>query len=83
VTGVASLSDLKKLSRIGGKTIIIYVGTTAIAVTLGLLIVNVLKPGTPRRSEVLSSFSWTSCPTTSSPRLLRTRACSRWSSWPS
>jgi Na+/H+-dicarboxylate symporter len=45
VTGVASLSDLRKLSRIGGKTIGIYVGTTAIAVTLGLLIVNVLRPG--------------------------------------
>jgi proton glutamate symport protein len=45
VTGVASLSDLKKLSRIGGKTIAIYIGTTAIAVTLGLFIVNVLKPG--------------------------------------
>ena len=45
ITGVASLSDLKKLSRIGGKTIAIYIGTTAIAVTLGLLIVNVMKPG--------------------------------------
>ncbi len=45
VTGVASLSDLKKLSRIGGKTIGIYVATTAVAVTLGLLIVNVLDPG--------------------------------------
>ena len=45
VTGVASLSDLKKLSRIGGKTIAIYVITTAIAVSLGLFVVNVLKPG--------------------------------------
>ncbi len=45
VTGVASLSDLKKLSRIGGKTIGIYIGTTAIAVTVGLGIVNVLQPG--------------------------------------
>ena len=45
IMGVASLSDLKKLSRIGGKTIAIYIGTTAIAVTLGLLIVNVLRPG--------------------------------------
>jgi Na+/H+-dicarboxylate symporter len=45
VTGVASLSDLKKLSRIGGKTIGIYVGTTAIAVTIGLVTVNVLQPG--------------------------------------
>ncbi len=45
ITGVASLADLKKLSRIGGKTIGIYLVTTAIAVTIGLVIVNVMKPG--------------------------------------
>ncbi len=45
VTGVASLSDVKKLSRIGGKTIVIYLGTTAFAVTIGLLSVNILNPG--------------------------------------
>ena len=45
VTGVASLSDLRKLSRIGGKTIAIYLATTTIAVTLGLLLVNIVKPG--------------------------------------
>jgi Na+/H+-dicarboxylate symporter len=45
VSGVASLSDLKKLSRIGGKTIAIYVATTAVSVTIGLVIVNVLQPG--------------------------------------
>jgi Na+/H+-dicarboxylate symporter len=45
ITGVASLSDLRKLSRIGGKTIAIYIATTAVAVTIGLLVVNVLRPG--------------------------------------
>ena len=45
ITGVASLSDVKKLSRIGGKTIVIYIGTTAVAVTIGLITVNTLKPG--------------------------------------
>ncbi len=45
ITGVASLSDTKKLSRIGGKTITIYVVTTAIAVTIGLISVNILQPG--------------------------------------
>ncbi|MFQ5630628.1 MAG: dicarboxylate/amino acid:cation symporter, partial [bacterium] len=45
ITGVASLADVQKLSRIGGKTIAIYIGTTAIAVTLGLILVNVLQPG--------------------------------------
>ena len=45
ITGVASLSDLSKLSRIGGKTILIYVGTTLIALIIGLVIVNILQPG--------------------------------------
>ena len=45
ITGVASLSDIRKLSRIGSRTIIIYVSTTAIAVTLGLVLVNVVRPG--------------------------------------
>ena len=45
VTGVASLSDINKLSRIGGRTITIYIGTTALAVIIGLLSVNFLKPG--------------------------------------
>lgn len=43
--GVASLSDLRKLSRLGGKTIAVYLVTTTIAVTLGLVLVNLLEPG--------------------------------------
>ena len=46
ITGVASLSDMHKLSRIGGKTITIYIATTAISVTIGLILVNILQPGT-------------------------------------
>lgn len=45
ITGVASLSDIRKLSRIGGKTLVIYIGTTAFAITIGLLMVNILQPG--------------------------------------
>lgn len=45
VTGVASLSDLRTLSRIGGKTLAIYIGTTAVAVVIGLVVVNSMKPG--------------------------------------
>ena len=45
ITGVASLSDMKKLSRIGGKTIAIYIGTTVVALVIGLVLVNVMKPG--------------------------------------
>ena len=43
--GVASLSDLRKLSQIGGHTIFIYILTTLVAITLGLAIVNLTKPG--------------------------------------
>jgi Na+/H+-dicarboxylate symporter len=45
ITGVASLADLRKLGRIGGKTVGIYLVTTAIAIVIGLVIVNLLRPG--------------------------------------
>jgi Na+/H+-dicarboxylate symporter len=45
VNGVASLSDLSKLSRIGGKTIAIYLGTTLVALVIGLALVNSIGPG--------------------------------------
>ena len=61
VTGVASLSDLRKLSRIGGKTIAIYIATTALAVTIGLVIVNVLQPGKyippDLRDELMATYA--------------------------
>ncbi len=45
ITGVASLSDLQKLSRIGGKTIALYMMTTVVALTIGVLVANVINPG--------------------------------------
>jgi proton glutamate symport protein len=45
IGGVASLADIRKLSRIGAKTLLIYLVTTTIAVTTGLVIVNLVRPG--------------------------------------
>ena len=45
IKGVASLSDISKLSRIGSKTIALYLTSTVVAVTIGLLIVNTMQPG--------------------------------------
>jgi Na+/H+-dicarboxylate symporter len=45
IVGVSNLGDISKLSRIGGKTIGIYLVTTVLAVTIGLILVNVFKPG--------------------------------------
>lgn len=45
VKGISSLSNISKLSRIGLKTIVIYIITTVIATTVGLGLVNVIQPG--------------------------------------
>ena len=45
IKGVASLSDISRLSRIGSRTIIFYLVSTVIAVTIGLGLVNTVKPG--------------------------------------
>ena len=50
IVGVSSLNDMSKLSRIGGKTVTIYLFTTALAISIGLGIANMVKPGT-RLSE--------------------------------
>tara|TARA_B100001093_G_C26814947_1_gene1009279 strand:- start:520 stop:1815 length:1296 start_codon:yes stop_codon:yes gene_type:complete len=45
IKGVSSLSDISKLSRIGSKTVVLYLISTVLAVTTGLVIVNTLQPG--------------------------------------
>ena len=45
IKGVASLSDISRLSRIGSRTVALYLTSTVIAVTTGLFIVNTLQPG--------------------------------------
>ena len=45
VKGVSDLRDLSRLSSLGGKTVALYLMTTVVAVTLGLVVVNVVGPG--------------------------------------
>ncbi len=45
MVGTASLGDLRKLGRIGGKTVVYYFVTTAFAVSVGLLLSNIIQPG--------------------------------------
>jgi len=45
LVGTASLNDIRKLGRIGTKTIAYFLCTTAVAITIGLFLVNTLKPG--------------------------------------
>jgi Na+/H+-dicarboxylate symporter len=59
ITGVASLSDLTKLSRMGGKTIAIYLMTTVVAICIGLILVNTLKPGESIPDDVAANLQAT------------------------
>ena len=61
VTGVSGLSDITKLSRIGAKTISYYLITTVLAISIGLLLVNMIKPGrsfpAEKRVELLTKYA--------------------------
>lgn len=45
IIGVTSLKDINKLSRMGGKALGIFIMTTVFAITIGVIIANVAKPG--------------------------------------
>ncbi len=45
IVGISGLSDIKRLGRVGAKTLGIYLLTTVFAVSLGLVLVNLIKPG--------------------------------------
>lgn len=60
IKGVSDLKDISKLSKMGGRTIATYVITTVIAVSVGLLVVNIVQPGKSiseeTRTELLESY---------------------------
>ncbi len=45
VSGIAALGDVRRLGAIGGLTLLYYAVTTAIAVFIGLVVVNLIQPG--------------------------------------
>lgn len=45
VVGVASLGDIRKAGRIGGRTIAYYAITTGLSVLTGIILVNLIQPG--------------------------------------
>jgi len=59
--GTTSVNDIRKLGRIGARTVTYYLCTTAIAITIGLLLANTLKPGVglseQARTRLLESSS--------------------------
>jgi Na+/H+-dicarboxylate symporter len=60
IKGVSDLKDISKLSKMGGRTIGMYLLTTVIAVSIGLAVVNVIKPGNSvgeeTRNELIDNY---------------------------
>ena len=61
IKGVSDLQDISKLSKMGGRTIVTYLCTTLIAVTIGLLLVNAIQPGksisVETRKELVEAYA--------------------------
>ena len=59
--GVAGLGDLRKVGRVGGKAIAYFLITTAVAATIGLIAVNIFRPGARLdqtvRTELLQTYA--------------------------
>ncbi|WP_425237142.1 dicarboxylate/amino acid:cation symporter [Ulvibacterium sp.] len=59
IKGISDLKDISKFKSIGLRTIGIYVFTTVIAITIGLLLVNLLQPGNGISEDTVAKLSET------------------------
>jgi proton glutamate symport protein len=66
VVGVISLGNIQGLGRLGGRTLIYYLTTTIIAIIIGLIIVNVVKPGIGADFPMTASYQVKDIPSSES-----------------
>lgn len=57
VKGISDLKDISSFRNIGIRTIILYVSTTIAAITIGLILVNILKPGAGISPETIDELT--------------------------
>ena len=80
VVGAARLGDLRTVGRVGGKTIAYYLITTSIAVSIGLVLSNVIKPGRGLSAAARDGLSAEYGSQAGGGIELAQQTCSRWSS---
>ncbi len=56
IKGVSDLKDISKIKSMGLRTVLIYVGTTIVAIVIGLTIVNIVKPGAGMPQETIEKI---------------------------
>lgn len=59
IKGISDLKDISKFKNIGVRTILIYIGTTFVAIVIGLLLVNILQPGDGISQETVEKLTQT------------------------
>jgi Na+/H+-dicarboxylate symporter len=59
IKGISDLKDISKFRNIGVRTILIYIGTTVVAITIGLVLVNLMQPGEGISSETITKLTET------------------------
>jgi Na+/H+-dicarboxylate symporter len=57
ITGVASLKDMSKLGKIGGKTLLLFLCTALIATSIGIGLASIIKPGKGFSEDVRQKLS--------------------------
>ena len=57
IKGISDLQDISKFKNIGIRTILVYMMTTVIAISIGLLLVNTITPGDGISEETISKLS--------------------------
>jgi proton glutamate symport protein len=61
IVGLADLKDISKLSKLGSRTVLFYLCSTVVAVTIGLVLANIIKPGKfineESRQSLIENFS--------------------------
>jgi Na+/H+-dicarboxylate symporter len=57
IKGISDLKDISKFKNIGIRTMLIYIGTTVVAITIGLALVNVIQPGDGISQETVDKLT--------------------------
>ena len=59
IKGISDLKDISKFKTIGLRTILLYIMSTVIAITIGLIVVNTINPGSSISPELMAEISGT------------------------